>query len=221
MGLPFYTFSPPSQTHPQKEICFHQRSEHNGQHSLSPWPCASNETQVWLQGSACVKVDVSQTLNNLKWSFLLKTLAKMGFSSEWIELVQQCVCTSRGSVLINREPCNFFSPECGAIGRSSHRSSRWGYPIFYSERESLHLERCLIPRAILGFQSGRGKARWSTGYESCRGSRTFWYHYTMIVKLGSWGSLEFSSSGRQGRSNGIDNSSYSFIMCFPLPELSY
>lgn len=33
--------------------------------------------------------------------------------------------------------------------------------------------------------------------------------------------LELSSSGRQGRSNGIDNSSYSFIMCFPLQELSY
>nr|KUM46799.1 hypothetical protein ABT39_MTgene6254 [Picea glauca]QHR92637.1 hypothetical protein Q903MT_gene6684 [Picea sitchensis] len=36
-----------------------------------------------------------------------------------------------------------------------------------------------------------------------------------------YNSLELSSSGRQGRSNGIDNSSYSFIMCFPLQELSY
>ena len=67
-------------------------------------------------GSLCLKLDISKAFDKLKWSFLLKTLAKMGFSSEWIELVQQCVCTSRGSVLINREPCGFFSPECGAKG---------------------------------------------------------------------------------------------------------
>lgn len=38
--------------------------------------------------------------------------------------------------------------------------------------------------------------------------------------LGVYNSLELSSSGRQGGSNRIDNSSYYSIMCFPLQELS-
>lgn len=36
-----------------------------------------------------------------------------------------------------------------------------------------------------------------------------------------YNSLELSTSGRQGRSNGIENSEYYSIMRFPLQELSY
>ena len=47
------------------------------------------------------------------WPFLFKALSFFGFSPQWINLIIQCVCTPKGSFLINRSPCNSFGSSCG------------------------------------------------------------------------------------------------------------
>lgn len=64
-------------------------------------------------GSVCMKLDISKTFDKLQWNFLFRALHYFNFSSNWINLMRELVCSSRGSVLINKSPCGFFSSSCG------------------------------------------------------------------------------------------------------------
>ncbi|XXG84671.1 hypothetical protein AAC387_Pa10g2137 [Persea americana] len=65
------------------------------------------------KGSLCLKLDISKAFDKLNWPFLFSALKFFHFSDAWISLIKECVCTSKGSVLLNRMPKGFFSSFCG------------------------------------------------------------------------------------------------------------
>lgn len=60
-----------------------------------------------------MKLDIFNAFDKLQWNFLFQALKFFNFSSSWINLIKEMVCTSRGSVLINNNPTCFFSSSCG------------------------------------------------------------------------------------------------------------
>ena len=60
-----------------------------------------------------MKLDISKAFDKLSWNFLFKALNFFNFSSKWINLIRELVCSSRGFVLVNKSPCGFFSAACG------------------------------------------------------------------------------------------------------------
>ena len=60
-----------------------------------------------------MKLDISKAFDKLQWNFLFRALQFFNFSSKWIDLMRELVCTSRGSILVNKSPNGFFSSFCG------------------------------------------------------------------------------------------------------------
>ncbi|XXG86485.1 hypothetical protein AAC387_Pa11g1373 [Persea americana] len=61
----------------------------------------------------CLKLDISKAFDKLSWGFLFKALDFFGFSKAWSSLIHECVCSFKGSVLINREPTGYFAVGSG------------------------------------------------------------------------------------------------------------
>lgn len=55
-----------------------------------------------------MQLDISKAFDKISWPFIFKSLAFFNLSEKWISLINQCVSSSKGSVLINRTPCGFF-----------------------------------------------------------------------------------------------------------------
>jgi len=55
-----------------------------------------------------VKVDLMKAYDRLEWSFLLKVMECLGFSSKWCQLVHQCITMVRFSVLVNGTPFGYI-----------------------------------------------------------------------------------------------------------------
>lgn len=64
-------------------------------------------------GSVCLMLDISKAFDKLQWNFLFRALKFFNFSSAWINMVRELICSTKGSVLINGNPCGFFSSFCG------------------------------------------------------------------------------------------------------------
>lgn len=64
-------------------------------------------------GSICLKIDITKAFDRLQWIFLFRALHFFNFSSGWINLMRELICTSKGSVLINRSPRGSFSSSSG------------------------------------------------------------------------------------------------------------
>ena len=60
-----------------------------------------------------MKLDISKAFHKLQWNFLFRGLCFFNFFSKWINLIRELVCSSRGSVLVNKSPCGFFSSSYG------------------------------------------------------------------------------------------------------------
>lgn len=98
-------------------ISHHQAAFFKGRSILDHIAMAHKLTQKLNQrlsgGSLCLKLDISKAFYRLDWAFLLKALHHFGFfDSNWIVLIKECICGSRGSILINGEATGFFPVEC-------------------------------------------------------------------------------------------------------------
>ena len=60
-----------------------------------------------------MQLDISKAFDKFSWPFLFKSLHFFGFLATWINLIRECVCLAKGSVLINRTPFGFFYSKCG------------------------------------------------------------------------------------------------------------
>jgi hypothetical protein len=60
-----------------------------------------------------IKLDIQKAYDMVDWRFLCKTLEAFGFSSQWINLIFQCISTTRFSILINGTPEGFFESSRG------------------------------------------------------------------------------------------------------------
>lgn len=60
-----------------------------------------------------MKLDISKAFGKLNWNFLFQILWKFGISDHWTGFMRECMCTSKGSILVNRDPTIQFLPTCG------------------------------------------------------------------------------------------------------------
>ncbi|XP_026419800.1 uncharacterized protein LOC113315756 [Papaver somniferum] len=67
-----------------------------------------------------MKLDMSKAFDRVEWTFLLDILRHLGFHSDWIALIEQCISTTDISLLINGTPSASFK---------SSRSLRQGDPL--------------------------------------------------------------------------------------------
>ena len=63
--------------------------------------------------SMFMKLDIQKAYDMVDWRFLCKTLEAFKFSHQWINLIYQCISTSKFSVLINGTPKGFFETSRG------------------------------------------------------------------------------------------------------------
>lgn len=60
-----------------------------------------------------LKLDLSKAFDMVEWSFLISILRQLGFHSDWIYMIKQCVSTTNISLLINGSPSASFTPTRG------------------------------------------------------------------------------------------------------------
>lgn len=65
------------------------------------------------EGFLALKLDISMAYDRLEWHFLWGILSHMGFDSDWIELIMDCLSSVRYSFIINGEPRGFVTPSKG------------------------------------------------------------------------------------------------------------
>lgn len=64
-------------------------------------------------GHIAMKLDMSQAIDRVEGKFLEMTMLKIGFRSNWVEVIMRCVTTVSYSVLVNGSPTSVINPERG------------------------------------------------------------------------------------------------------------
>lgn len=71
------------------------------------------KTKKGHNGFMAIKIDLAKAYDRVEWCVLLKVLDRLDFSSQFYNLVMECVATARFSVLLNGSPYGFFAAERG------------------------------------------------------------------------------------------------------------
>jgi hypothetical protein len=72
------------------------------------------------KGLVGIKLDMVKAYDRLEWIFINNTLLSMGFPSNLVKTIMNCVTTVSFSILINGQPSPYFKP---------HRGIRQGDPL--------------------------------------------------------------------------------------------
>lgn len=64
-------------------------------------------------GTMAIKLDMSKAYERVEWSFIEGMLTKLGFCSQWVNLVLKCISTVSYSIMLNGERTDFFYPTRG------------------------------------------------------------------------------------------------------------
>ncbi|XP_026428702.1 uncharacterized protein LOC113324615 [Papaver somniferum] len=60
-----------------------------------------------------IKIEMTKVFDRVNWEFLIQVMKQMGFSSQWCNLIHQCISTTNLVVLVNDSPGKFFKPTRG------------------------------------------------------------------------------------------------------------
>lgn len=74
---------------------------------------AIHSVQLNKSSSMLIKLDISKAYDKVDWCFLCKCLEAFGFSKTWINLIFECICTPRFSILVSGSLEGFFSSSRG------------------------------------------------------------------------------------------------------------
>ncbi|GJS64513.1 RNA-directed DNA polymerase, eukaryota [Tanacetum coccineum] len=91
---------------------------------------------VILMGDLVNEVDFEKAFDFVRWDFLDDVLKKFGFGDRWCDLIQSCLRSSRGSILVNGSPTSkfqFHKVNAGMFkGVTLHNSLRLSH-LFYAD----------------------------------------------------------------------------------------
>ena len=62
-------------------------------------------------GVAGLKLDMAKAYDRVEWPFLERVLKSMGFPTNWVSLIMNCVSSVSFAVLLNGSPCDTFTPD--------------------------------------------------------------------------------------------------------------
>ncbi|XP_057251441.1 uncharacterized protein LOC130591711 [Beta vulgaris subsp. vulgaris] len=65
------------------------------------------------EGWIAIKLDMEKAYDRLEWDYILVTLKKLGFCSQWVAWIRCCITTPSFSVLVNGIPGDRFTPSRG------------------------------------------------------------------------------------------------------------
>lgn len=60
-----------------------------------------------------IKLDLAKAYDRIEWGVLIHILSKFRFSSQFTDLILECISTPKFSVLLNSSPFGYFSPKRG------------------------------------------------------------------------------------------------------------
>ncbi|WMV25045.1 hypothetical protein MTR67_018430 [Solanum verrucosum] len=81
--------------------------------------CVDSKKKDKQPGILC-KLDIQKAYDHLNGNFLMKMMQRMGFGQRWLKWIRHCISSVKFSILINRNPCEFFP---------SNRGLRQGDPL--------------------------------------------------------------------------------------------
>ncbi|CAL5338788.1 unnamed protein product [Camellia sinensis] len=77
----------------------------------------ANEVVDWWKKSGqmglILKLDFEKAYDSVNWDCLLDMMSRFGFGIKWRKWIQECLCSSRISVLVNGPPTSEFTPGKG------------------------------------------------------------------------------------------------------------
>jgi hypothetical protein len=109
--------------------------------------CLDSRLRDGMPGLIC-KLDVEKAYDHVSWNFLLYMMERLGFGNKWRKWIYYCISTVRLSVLINGNPCGFFTSSRGLRQGDSLSPLLF---VLVMEAFSRLMDRAVVRRYLEGF----------------------------------------------------------------------
>jgi exonuclease III len=109
--------------------------------------CLDSRLRDGKPGLIC-KLDVEKAYDHVSWNFLLYMMERLGFGNKWRKWIYYCISTVRFSVLINGNPCGFFTSSRGLRQGDSLSPLLF---VLVMEAFSRLMDRAVVRRYLEGF----------------------------------------------------------------------
>ncbi|PKI67924.1 hypothetical protein CRG98_011520 [Punica granatum] len=182
-----------------------------------------------------LKIDFTKAFNKLEWSFVIKTMEKLGFHSTFVSWIYQCISTSTFSILLNGSPHDdllilskaseanirnvksILDKFCSWLGQEVNCPKSG---LFFSKNTSADIKR--NSKAILGIRKLKENAKYLGNplFVKRKRKESFQFLVDKIKsKLASWKAKIISWAGRATLINSVINNTTIYTMSlFRLPK---
>lgn len=112
--------------------------------------------KIWKHNAFLLKIDLAKAfdrLDRLEWSFIFNALVRLGFTTNFINLIHTCISTSSLVILVNDESTEYFHPQRGL--RQGCPLSPYLFVIAINEL-SIRLQEALHNDNLSGITLGEG-----------------------------------------------------------------